>query len=124
MRVLSFFVFFIFVGFLPSSDGLTCYSCDKNNVVNGSCTLGEGRTEWCKKKSWCVKTWRNDMGVSWSCEDKGPEDGYEGCTTETREKDTKDTVCYCSSDLCNSGWVAALDIVCLILSMLCIILLI
>merc|ERR1711874_431355 len=67
---------------LPLAASITCYSCTlPARVVNGSCTE-EGKSEWCEGKAWCVKTWRDQIGVSWRCADKGPADGYEGCTTE------------------------------------------
>merc|ERR1712212_1221505 len=98
---------------------ITCYSCKQDKVVNNSCTVGQGRTEWCKDSDWCSKTWRNDQGVTWGCAEKGPEDEYEGCTTETRSADVSDTVCYCNTDLCNSSAVPTLHmyvaIMCLII---------
>merc|ERR1712106_252181 len=94
--------------FLPSLSGITCYSCQQKNVVNGSCTLSD-QTEWCNTDKWCVKTWRNEKSVSWGCEKEGPTDEYEGCTTEMRESNVEDTVCYCNTDMCNQSWVRALD---------------
>merc|ERR1712215_232807 len=90
----------VLIIYLPNSHGITCYSCDNTNVSNGTCTLGE-RTLWCEHDTWCVKTWRNDVAVAWNCSTTGPDDDYEGCTTEIREANTVDTECFCSSNLCN-----------------------
>ena len=54
-------VFLVLVLYFPPSHGITCYSCDQQNIVNGTCAEGE-KTKWCNQDSWCVKTWRNDVG--------------------------------------------------------------
>eukprot|EP00092_Neocalanus_flemingeri_P048613 GFUD01055523.1.p1 GENE.GFUD01055523.1~~GFUD01055523.1.p1 ORF type:complete len:125 (-),score=11.73 GFUD01055523.1:158-532(-) len=101
MRV---FLFILFAVYSPHSHGITLYSCDQENIVNGSCTEGE-KTSWCPQDRWCVKTWENYEGISWNCSHEGPVDDYEGCTSETKDPSTEDTECYCSSDLCNSSGV-------------------
>merc|ERR1712241_597274 len=105
-NIQSLCLMFVILGcLLRPGQGITCYTCQPDQVTsNGTCEE-EHKAQWCQHTDWCFKAWRGQedtiTGIRWGCMDVSPTPGTQDLCVSENKGDITEKICYCSSDLCN-----------------------
>ncbi|KAL4219373.1 hypothetical protein ACF0H5_021953 [Mactra antiquata] len=88
------------VALVNSSEGLKCYSCLGDDKCNDPFSTSGAKTETCSGS--CQKIKGESSGVQAVARSCSLAKEKDGCI-EGKDSSVKGTVCYCNTDLCNTG---------------------